>query len=352
MDNNTEKTLKNDDLSEEKTSSDSNSKSESVEDINDVEPGQDSLSLENKDVNIINKENNTEVNNFNSNHNQYINHDVSAEINHNIESSEFKVTINDFDGPFDLLLALVKEKKMDIMNLNLVVIAKQYVAFVSRNIAHLKIDDMTEYLLMASYLLELKSKKVLPVIDTPEKLEKEIERDKFIQRLLIYKQFKNLVPTLMTKMERRYEMHEKESNNFTEYLNSEDNQTVFLPNNLDVQNILRAMQKVYLKLQAKKPLVDIKTIDISEVSIDDVEEEIKDFLASYEAGFKISLTDYLTKIPLEKFTKQYFVVTFVALLVLVRHQHIMLEQDIMNDEEIYIIKRSFIENEEVLRDER
>lgn len=352
MDNNTEKTLKNDDLSEENTSSDSNSKSEFVEDINDVEPGQDPLSLENKDVNIINKEINTEVNNFNSNHNQYINHDVSAEINHNIESSEFKVTINDFDGPFDLLLALVKEKKMDIMNLDLVVIAKQYVAFVSRNIAHLKIDDMTEYLLMASYLLELKSKKVLPVIDTPEKLEKEIERDKFIQRLLIYKQFKNLVPTLMTKMERRYEMHEKESNNFTEYLNSEDNQTVFLPNNLDVQNILRAMQKVYLKLQAKKPLVDIKTIDISEVSIDDVEEEIKDFLASYEAGFKISLTDYLTKIPLEKFTKQYFVVTFVALLVLVRHQHIMLEQDIMNDEEIYIIKRSFIENEEVLRDER
>lgn len=352
MDNNTEKTLKNDDLSEEKTSSDSNSKSESVEDINDVEPGQDSSSLENKDVNIINKENNTEVNNFNSNHNQYINHDVSTEINHNIESSEFKVTINDFDGPFDLLLALVKEKKMDIMNLDLVVIAKQYVAFVSRNMAHLKIDDMTEYLLMASYLLELKSKKVLPVIDTPEKLEKEIERDKFIQRLLIYKQFKNLVPTLITKMERRYEMHEKESNNFTEYLNSEDNQTVFLPNNLDVQNILRAMQKVYLKLQAKKPLVDIKTIDISEVSIDDVEEEIKDFLASYEAGFKISLTDYLTKIPLEKFTKQYFVVTFVALLVLVRHQHIMLEQDIMNDEEIYIIKRSFIENEEVLRDER
>lgn len=352
MDNNTEKTLKNDDLSEENTSSDSNSKSESVEDINDVEPGQDSLSLENKDVNIINKETNTEVNNFNSNYNQYINHDVSTEINHNIESSEFKVTINDFDGPFDLLLALVKEKKMDIMNLDLVVIAKQYVAFVSRNITHLKIDDVTEYLLMASYLLELKSKKVLPVIDTPEKLEKEIERDKFIQRLLIYKQFKNLVPTLMTKMERRYEMHEKESNNFTEYLNSEDNQTVFLPNNLDVQNILRAMQKVYLKLQAKKPLVDIKTIDISEVSIDDVEEEIKDFLASYEAGFKISLTDYLTKIPLEKFTKQYFVVTFVALLVLVRHQHIMLEQDIMNDEEIYIIKRSFIENEEVLRDER
>ena len=227
MDNNTEKTLKNDDLSEEKTSSDSNSKSESVEDINDVEPGQDSLSLENKDVNIINKETNTEVNNFNSNHNEYINHDVSAEMNHNIESSEFKVTINDFDGPFDLLLALVKEKKMDIMNLDLVVIAKQYVAFVSRNITHLKIDDMTEYLLMASYLLELKSKKVLPVIDTPEKLEKEIERDKFIQRLLIYKQFKNLVPTLMTKMERRYEMHEKESNNFTDYLNSEDNQTVF-----------------------------------------------------------------------------------------------------------------------------
>ena len=85
--------------------------------------------------------------------------------------------------------------------------------------------------------------------------------------------------------------------------------------------------------------------------------EILDIKFAYSSNGDAFLEhDFLTcsekEIPLEKFTKQYFVVTFVALLVLVRHQHIMLEQDIMNDEEIYIIKRSFIENEEVLRDER
>lgn len=254
------------------------------------------------------------------------------------ESLECRININDFDGPFDLLLALVKEKKMDIMTLDLVVIAKQYVEFVNKNLSKLKIDDMTEYLLMASYLLELKSKKVLPVIDTVEKMEKEIERDKFIQRLLVYKQYQNIVPKLVEKLEARYKMHEKESNNFEEYLNSEETE-VFLPENLDVQNILRAMQKVYVRLQGRKNLADIKTIEITEVSIDDVEKDIHQYFQPFEYGYKISLTDYLSQLPLEKFTKQYFVVTFVALLVLVRNQFLLLQQEVYPNDEIYIIKK-------------
>lgn len=259
-----------------------------------------------------------------------------------------KINILDFNGSFDLLVALVKERKMDIMTLDLVEITKQYVAFVRQHISLIKIDDLTEYLLLASYLLELKSKKALPVIDTPEKLEKEIERDKFIQRLLVYKQYQNIVPKLVDKLEQRYKMHDKENYDLYEYINEESDQKTFLPTNLDITKILKAMQKVYLKLENKnKPnKSNVTTIDVSEISIDVVEQEIKDFLENYDYNTKITLDDYIASIPEEKFSKQYFVVAFVAILVLVRNGYILIEQT-EEDEQIYIVKNNLseVENE-------
>lgn len=260
-----------------------------------------------------------------------------------------KININDFSGSFDLLVALVKERKMDIMTLNLIEITKQYVDFVRKHISLIKIDDLTEYLLLASYLLELKSKKALPVIDTPEKMEKEIERDKFIQRLLVYKQYQNIVPKMIDKLEDRYKMHDKENYDLYEYINNETDQKNFLPQNLDIEKILKAMQKLYLKLEKKNSNKStITTIDVSEISIDVVENDIKKFLENYDYNTKITLDDYIASIPEEVFSKQYFVVAFVAILVLVRHGYILIEQD-ESDDQIYIIKNS--KNDEVDFDE-
>lgn len=258
-----------------------------------------------------------------------------------------KISINDFNGSFDLLVALVKERKMDIMTLNLIEITKQYVYFVRKHISLIKIDDLTEYLLLASYLLELKSKKALPVIETLEKMEKEIERDKFIQRLLVYKQYQNIVPKMLDKLENRYQMHDKENYDLHEYINSETEQKNFLPQNLDIEKILKAMQKLYLKLEKKNSNKStITTIDVSEISIDIVENDIKKFLENYNENAKITLDDYIASIPEDVFSKQYFVVAFVAILVLVRHGYILIEQD-ETDDQIYIIKSNRIDEVEL-----
>ncbi|WP_412032229.1 segregation and condensation protein A [Malacoplasma muris] len=265
--------------------------------------------------------------------------------NFDFKSLECNISIMDFNGSFDLLVALVKERKMDIMTLNLVEITKQYIDFVNNNIASIKIDDLTEYLLLASYLLELKSKKALPVIDTVEKLNKEIERDKFIQRLLVYKQYQNIVPQLMDKLEIRYKMHDKETYDLNEYINEESKNSNFIPQNIDINKILKAMQKVYIKLENMgKPKSNIAVIDVSEISIDVVENDIKLFLENYDFNTKITLDDYIASIPDEKFSKQYFVVAFVAILVLVRNGYILIEQP-EDDDQIYIIKNKLDEGE-------
>lgn len=266
--------------------------------------------------------------------------------NFNFKSLDCNINIANFNGPFDLLVALVRERKMDIMTLNLVEITKQYIQFVNNNIASIKIDDLTEYLLLASYLLELKSKKALPVIDTVEKLDREIERDKFIQRLLVYKQYQNIVPQLLDKFEKRHKMHDKETYDIYEYINDESNMpNNFLPESIDINKILRAMQKVYIKLEnTAKPKSNIAVIDVSEISIEVVENDIKLFLENYDYETKITLDDYIMSIPEEKFSKQYFVVAFVAILVLVRNGYILIEQN-EDDDQIYIIKNLVREDE-------
>ncbi len=256
-------------------------------------------------------------------------------------SSEFNVQIMDFDGPFELLYNLIKERKMDIMNINLSELIQQYVNFINEHFTSLKIDDLTEYLLMSTYLLEQKSKKIIPTMDTEEKVEKDIERDKFIQRLLVYKQYQNIVPKLMEKMEKRQRMFERIENveDNTVYFDKQS-EAEFLPV-MDLDKILKAMQKVYMKLnykeKAKKNTDNIKTIEVDEVSIDDVEKEILAFLEPHPHLYKVSFMEYFDSIPVERFTRQYFAVSFVAILVLVRNQFIMLEQN-NNNEEIFIVK--------------
>lgn len=257
-------------------------------------------------------------------------------------NSRFNISVENqdnqqmFNGAFDLFYSLIKERKMDILNFDLTILTKQYVDFIRNNMAKLKIEDMTEYLLMATYLVELKSKKSLPTIERHSDAESEIERDKFIQRLLVYKQYQDIIPKLVEKMEKRSYMYAKESSNFDEYLNDNEND-IFLPQSIDLEKILKAMQKVYLKLEGKKRVSNIKIIDVSEISIDDVELEIKEYLEKIQINKKIPLSEYLTQIPPEKFSKQYFVVTFVAFLVLVRNRYINLEQS-HSEGEIYIIK--------------
>ena len=71
------------------------------------------------------------------------------------------IKINEFEGPLDLLLHLIKESKMDIFEINIVDITDQYLAYINR-MEEMNLDIASEYLVMASELLEIKSRKLLP----------------------------------------------------------------------------------------------------------------------------------------------------------------------------------------------
>ncbi len=73
----------------------------------------------------------------------------------------YEIRLDNFEGPMDLLLHLVKEKEMDLLNLEITKITEQYLDYIQQS-QDLHLEIASEYLVMAAYLIETKSKMLLP----------------------------------------------------------------------------------------------------------------------------------------------------------------------------------------------
>lgn len=123
----------------------------------------------------------------------------------------YKVRIESFEGPFDLLLHLVSRQKVDIGAISITQIADQYLAEVSR-MDTLDLDVASDFLLVASTLLEIKAESLLPrdrdeMEDELEELAPSEARDMLVERLLIYKQYKNAASALHMRFVAEGRMH-------------------------------------------------------------------------------------------------------------------------------------------------
>ncbi len=123
----------------------------------------------------------------------------------------YRVSIESFEGPFDLLLYLVSRKKVDIGSISITEIADQYLAEVSR-MERLDLDVASDFLLVAATLLELKAQSLLPkvrdeVAEEVAQLEPGDARDMLVRRLIEYKQFKNAAAELDARLAAESRMH-------------------------------------------------------------------------------------------------------------------------------------------------
>lgn len=105
-----------------------------------------------------------------------------------LESSRYQIKIEDFEGPLDLLCHLVEKNKMDIYHIQVNEITDQYMEFL-HSVQALNLEITGEFLVMASTLLYIKSKNLLPK-DKEEESEEEDLQEELVQRLLEYKKIK------------------------------------------------------------------------------------------------------------------------------------------------------------------
>ena len=109
-----------------------------------------------------------------------------------LETNKYKVKLENFEGPLDLLCHLIDKNKMDIYDINLGEITDQYIEYINQ-MEKMNLEITSEFLVMASTLLYLKSKNLLP---NQVEEEKELTEDEILQRIIEYKKYKEITKKL------------------------------------------------------------------------------------------------------------------------------------------------------------
>lgn len=220
--------------------------------------------------------------------------------------------INEFEGPLDLLLHLIKENKMDIMNIEIELITEQYITYLNEQ-EKMNLEIASEYLVMASELIELKSKLLLP---NPKKEEEEAEedpREDLVNRLLEYQAYKEITKVLKEKEELRKEIYTKSPENIKNYVD----ENTKLPSDISLDDLIDAFKKY---LERKKEAKPLKTkVTTNEISVSSRRLEIKSILK------KKPKVSFFELFPI--LNKEYIVATFLAILEMAKNKELKITQD-------------------------
>lgn len=225
---------------------------------------------------------------------------------------EYEVKIDAFEGPLDLLLHLIKESKVDIWDIQIVDITNQYLDYIHK-MESLNLNIASEYLVMASELIEMKSKLLLPRTEIEENEEEVDPREALIQRLIEYQQYKDITSKFRELSEERQEFYTKMPESLKEF--QEDG--VVLNSNVTLDDLMKAFEKFLERKEEEKPIAT--TVTKKEISVEDRRKSIKNILKERK---KVDFFELF-----EEVTKEYIVVTFLAILEMARKRELTIYQE-------------------------
>ena len=234
---------------------------------------------------------------------------------------EYKVICHDFEGPMDLLLHLIKQSNMDIFDVSIEEITKQYLDYINM-MEELNLNIASEYLVMAAELLEIKSFYLLPKkeVETEDEYEED-PREELVRRLLEYERYKNITEALKECESKRNEIYTKEPSNMDEFKIKSDK----VEETFSMEDLMKAFSKLLERKEFEKPLNT--KITNKEYSVNERSIEIKNVLKLRK---KVEFTELF-----EIYTKDYLVVTFLSILDLAKKQELNILQD-NNFNKIYL----------------
>ncbi len=225
---------------------------------------------------------------------------------------KYIVTIDNFDGPLDLLLHLIKEEDIDIYDIKIEDITKQYLNYIKK-MKELNLEIASEYLVMASELIEMKSKMLLPKKkEQDEDNYEEDPREILIERLLAYKKYKEVTNNFKDLELSRKLILTKEPENLSYYAKEEEKKE-----ELGINDLIEAFNAILKRKELDSPLAT--KITKKELSVTEKVSKIKNILKqkkkiNFEEIFEVS-------------TKEEVIISFLSILEMVKKDEIILIQD-------------------------
>ena len=234
---------------------------------------------------------------------------------------EYKFVIDDFEGPLDVLLFLLKKDNIKIEDIEIEKITEQYLSFI-RQMQEINLSIASEYLVLAAELIEMKSNILLP--RKKQELEEVIDpRQNLIDRLKEYQLYKEVTNDFKLLENNRKEFFTKEPSLLTEFKKEDE---VIETSSIDI--LVEAFKSFLDKKEALKPL-DTK-ITNKEYSVYKRSKEIKNLIKTKK---KLEFTELFNV-----FNKECVIVTFLSVLDLTRKQEIEIRQE-RNFDKIFLIDR-------------
>ncbi|WP_291634719.1 segregation/condensation protein A [Clostridium sp.] len=238
------------------------------------------------------------------------------------------IKITNFEGPFDLLLHLIKKNEMNIYDINIYEITNQYLEYL-KSMKEMDLEVTSEFIVIAATLIEIKSKYLLPKNKEENSTddENDVERE-LLNKLIEYRKYKIIAENLKMMeqsagimLSKKPEIIEEDTKN-TKQIDFMKNITM-----LDLYNLYNGLMKDYINKMNTDNIID-KKITLEEYKIEDKMEELKQKIDSFgRVHFTKLIYGYSSKLEV--------IITFLALLELIKIRSVRVIQE-SNFKDIYL----------------
>ena len=233
----------------------------------------------------------------------------------------YKVRIDQFEGPFDLLVYLLENARMDIYDIRVSEITEQYIAYL-KEMEELDVDVASEFIVLAAILIRLKSHMLLPrMTDAGEIIIEEDPRAELVGRLTEYVKTKKIAEMLQRREEYNMAIFEKAAEDMSQYIDNPD-------------EILMAseeqMVSAFMLFLTKKKKVEEVTRRYQRVrrQKESIENRIRNMTETLERKFKAGQGRVpFTELLPEAADKYDLTISFMSLLAMIKNQECDAEQD-------------------------
>lgn len=244
---------------------------------------------------------------------------------------DYSIQTKKYEGPMELLFDLISRNKIDIRDISIVEITNQYMEYVD-HVKSIDMDLASDFIMMATRLLEIKSRYILYVKDKGE--SEQDPRQELIDQIEEYKKYRQIAEEIKDKIkeydnrfyhqEEELELEEEDDNLDLSRINLDEIETL-LPDLFKILDQVKKNDKGLEKNPNLKKIVENRTIS--------VEDRIKSLRSKIKEGERLSFIQ-----SLESQDKKEVIASFLAMLELIKLKEIEIIQDKKN-KDIIIIKR-------------
>ena len=228
-----------------------------------------------------------------------------------------KIKIKDFEGPFDLLLHLIKKNQMSIYNVKIFEITNQYLRYINE-MKEMDLEITSEFIVVAATLIEIKSKHLLPKHKKEEENEEDDEKN-LLEKLIVYKKIKGVSGFFRERYISAGEVYSKKPEIIEDKREVISTKDLFKDISLiELYNIYNNLLEIYNNKQNRNNVIQ-KKIYVDQYKIEDKLEYIMDKLKNENFN---SFSEFMENCE----CKLECVVTFLALLEMIKQRMVKVYQ--------------------------